>query len=141
MAVEQEQLELNKIPKTVMESLMAKFPKAEIQKWSKEKEGNAVIYDIEFKQRYRKYEADIKADGTIENWERAINVKELPIAVRRTIRNEYPNSKIKEVMKITAVKNGKDSPEGYEIVLEIVEKRTIEVMAAPDGIILEEAGD
>ena len=42
--------EKDKIPKKVMDTLMAKFPKAEIHKWTKEKEGDVVVYDLEFKQ-------------------------------------------------------------------------------------------
>src|SRR6476469_6409090 len=38
------------IPKKVMDALRAKFPKAQIDKWTKEKEGDAVVYDIEFKE-------------------------------------------------------------------------------------------
>jgi hypothetical protein len=40
--------DLDKIPKAVMEALKAKFPKAKIEKWTKEKEDGKEIYDIEF---------------------------------------------------------------------------------------------
>jgi hypothetical protein len=59
------ELELDKIPQVVIDGLRAKFPKAEINEWTKEKEGDIVIYDIEFKQEGRKFEADIKEDGKI----------------------------------------------------------------------------
>ena len=45
------------IPKKVMDALKAKFPKAEIHKWTKEKEGDAVVYDLEFTEAGRKCEA------------------------------------------------------------------------------------
>src|SRR5215207_9951339 len=51
--------DLDKIPKKVMDALKARFPKAEIHKWTKEKEGDKDVYDIEFKQGARKFEADI----------------------------------------------------------------------------------
>ena len=47
-----------------MKALKARFPKAKIDKWTKEKEGDDVVYDIEFKQERRKCEADIKEDGS-----------------------------------------------------------------------------
>ncbi|MDI6767307.1 MAG: hypothetical protein QME52_10840 [Bacteroidota bacterium] len=56
----------NQIPEKVMDGLKAKFPKPEIDKWTKEKEGDISLYDIEFKQEGYKYEADIKEDGTIQ---------------------------------------------------------------------------
>src|SRR5262245_51932134 len=55
----------DEIPKKVMDALKAKFPKAEIDKWTKEKEGDKIVYDIEFKQDGKKFEADIFEDGTI----------------------------------------------------------------------------
>lgn len=42
-------------------------------------------------------------------------------------------------MVITAIKDGKDVLEGYEIVLETANKKEVEVMVAPDGKILEES--
>src|SRR5262245_8911486 len=76
---------LEQIPKKVMDALKAKFPKAEIQKWTKEKESNDIVYDIEFKQEGRKFEADIKEDGTIHNWEKEIAAKDLPEAVKKAV--------------------------------------------------------
>ena len=139
-ALAKDKSDLDKVPKTVMDSLKGKFPKAEIQKWTKEKEGGLVVYDIEFKQDGRKFEADIKEDGTIHNWEKAIAAKDLPDAVRKAVDTKYPKSKLEEIMEITAVTDGKDALEGYEIVLETADKNEVEVMVAPDGKILEESG-
>ena len=134
-------IELDKIPQVVMDGLKAKFPKAEIHKWTKEKEGDIVVYDIELKQEGRKFEADIKEDGTIHNWEKAIETKDLPEAIKRTVEMKYPQSTIKEIMEITAVNDGKDALEGYEIVLETADKKEVEVTVAPDGKILEDSGE
>lgn len=134
-------LELDKIPKVVMDALNAKFPKAEIHKWVEEKEGDIVVYDIEFKREGRKFEVDIKEDGTIHNWEKEIADKDLPEAVKKAVETKYPKSTIKEIMEITAVSNGKDALEGYEIVLETADKKDVEVTVAPDGIILEDSGE
>lgn len=134
-------LELDKIPKVVMDALKAKFPKAEIHKWTKEKEGDIVIYDIEFKQEGRKFEADIREDGTIYNWEKEVADRDLPEAVKKVVETKYPKSTIKEIMEITAVNDGKDALEGYEIVLETADKKEVEVTVAPDGKILEDSGE
>src|SRR5262245_19977272 len=78
----QDKSDLDKIPKKVMDALKAKFPKAKIEKWTKEKEGDVVVYDIEFKQEDRKFEADIKEDGAIHNWEKEVAAKDLPAPVK-----------------------------------------------------------
>src|SRR5262245_52725839 len=77
--------DLNKIPKAVMDALKAKFPRAKIDKWSKENEKGKVIYDIEFKQDGRKAEADIAEDGTIQNFEQEFDAKDLPKAVTEAV--------------------------------------------------------
>ncbi len=136
-----DELESDEIPKVVMDALKAKFPKAEIHKWTKEKEGNIVVYDIEFKQEGRKFEADIKEDGMIHNWEKEIAVKDLPDAVKKAVQEKHPKFTPQEIMEITAVKDGKDELEGYEIVLETADKKEVEVTVAPDGKILEDSGE
>jgi hypothetical protein len=134
-------LQLDKIPQVVMDGLKAKFPKAEIHKWTKEKEGDIFVYDIEFKQQEQKFEADIKEDGTIHNWEKAIVFVDLPEAIKKAAEEKYPNSTPKEIMEITAVKDGQDALEGYEIVFETTEKKGVEVTVAPNGEILEDSGE
>jgi hypothetical protein len=134
----QEKVDLDKVPKKVMDALKAKFPKAAIDQVTKEKEGDKFVYDFEFKQEKQKFEADIFEDGTIHNWEKEIQAKDLPAAVKKTLDDKYAKGKIKEVMQVTAVKNGKDELEGYEIVLQTADKKDGEVMIAPDGKILEE---
>src|SRR5512132_730091 len=72
----------DKIPKAVMAALLGKFPKAKIDKCTKAKESDDIVYDIEFKQNGRKCEADIKENGTFINYEKAIEAKDMPKAVR-----------------------------------------------------------
>jgi uncharacterized membrane protein YkoI len=140
-AQDKDKLDLDKIPKKVMDALKTKFPRAEIHKWTKEKEGDVVVYDIEFKQEGRKFEADIKDNGTIHNWEKEVAVKYVPDAVKKAVEKRYPGSTPKEIMEITAVKNGKDELEGYEVVLETADKKKeVELTVAPDGKVLEDSG-
>ncbi len=129
-----------KIPARVREGLDARFPTAEVQKWTMEKKGDVVIYDIEFTQEKRKYEADIKEDGTIHNWERAVEARDLPRAVRTTAEEKYPGCTLREIMAITTVENGDEEMEGYEIVLTTADGSEVEITVAPDGRILEEPG-
>jgi hypothetical protein len=138
---EKDKLDLDKIPKKVMDALKAKFPKAKIHKWTKEKEAGAVVYDIEFKQGDQKFEADIKEDGTIVNYEEEVQAKDLPAAVKKTVDKKYPKAKLKEIMKITDIKDKKEVRGGYEIVLETADKKEVEITVADDGKVLEDSGE
>jgi hypothetical protein len=130
----------DKIPAIVMTVLTAKFPQAKIDKWSKEKENGKEVYDIEFKQGDRKFEADIFADGTIHNWEQQVEPGDLPQAVVQAVNRQFPNAVMKEVMAITDVKNGAERLEGYEIVVRRRLKKDVEITIASDGKILEGPG-
>jgi Putative beta-lactamase-inhibitor-like, PepSY-like len=140
-AQDKSKLDLEKIPKVVMQALKAKFPKAEIHKWTKEKEGDDIVYDIEFTQQRQKFEADIKEDGAIHNWEKEIAARDLPAAVKKAAAEKYPKAAIKEIMQITEVKDKKETLEGYEIVLETAEKKTAEITVAPNGKVMEDSGE
>lgn len=136
----QADVQLAEIPQAIFDALKARFPLAEVDKWTKEKEGDTVIYDIEFKQQGQKFEADIKEDGTFFNWEKAIAAGDLPEAVRLASEKTYPNAVLKEIMMITAVVDGKDTLEGYEIVLQTAAGEEVEITVAPDGTVKEDPG-
>ena len=82
---QEEAVSPDKIPKAVMDALKSKFPQAKIDKCTKAKEGDDVVYDIEFKEGDRKCEADIKETGAYINYEKAIAEKDLPKACRDAI--------------------------------------------------------
>jgi uncharacterized membrane protein YkoI len=133
--------DVDKIPKAVMDTLKAKFPKAKIDKWTKETENGKVMYDIEFKQDGRKAEADIAEDGTLLNFEKEFDAKDLPKAVTEAVEKKYPRSKIKEVMEITDIKDKKEVHGGFEIVLKTADRKEVEVTIAKNGKVLEDSGD
>src|SRR5262245_54327498 len=130
----------DKIPKAVMTALLGKFPRAKIDKCTKAKEGEDVVYDIEFKQDGRKCEADIKENGTYINYELAIDAKDLPKAVRDAIEKKYPKATLKEIMEEKEVHGKEERLSAYEVVLVTAEKKELEVRLSPEGKILEDTG-
>jgi uncharacterized membrane protein YkoI len=138
---DKDKLQLDKIPKRVMQTLETTFPKAAIQKWTMEKENGAVVYDIEFTQEGVKFGADILENGTISNWEMAIPSEELPEPARDAVAAKYPGVVWKEIMQVTNVKDGKDVLEGYEILLQTADNKEVEVTVSPDGKILEDSSE
>jgi hypothetical protein len=79
IAQQKDHPDARQIPQKVMDGLKAKFPNPEIDKWTKEKEGESVVYDIEFKQGGQQLEADIREDGTMHNWEKGNRSKVSPV--------------------------------------------------------------
>lgn len=125
------------IPAAVMNALTKKFPQASIEKWTVEKEDGHEVYDIEFKQANHKFEADILADGRIDNWEQQIAVGDLPQPVTQTVSRLFPKGVLKEVMAMTVITDGTEHLEGYEIVMQRRLRKDVELTIAPDGKILE----
>lgn len=136
----QEAVPADQIPKVVMDALLARFPKAKIDKCTKAKEGDDIVYDIEFKQEGRKCEADITEKGIYINFEKAIDAKALPKAVRAAIEAKYPKATLKEIMEETEVKGKDEKISAYEVVLLTADNKDVEVRVSPEGKILEDTG-
>ena len=125
-------------PAAVMQALRTRFPGAEIEKWSKETEKGVVLYDIEFTQQGHKLEADIRADGSVSNWENEVQLQDVPDAVRQTINTRFPGATVRTILASNAVRDGKDELEGYEVVLATKDGKEVEITVAPDGKVLEQ---
>jgi uncharacterized membrane protein YkoI len=125
------------VPPKVMDAMKARFPGAEVTSVEKENEGGNVIYDLELKQGGRKYEMDVKEDGTVVEVETAIEARDLPEAATRAVQAKYPNATMKEVMSKT--KGAETKPHEYEVVLATGDGKTREVTVSPDGTITEDA--
>src|SRR6476619_12122 len=73
------------LPKSVANSLKARFPGLTITSATRETESDGkVLFDIELKQKDRKYETDIQKDGTILEVEKEIFSKDWSKALRST---------------------------------------------------------
>jgi len=137
-----EKIAPDKLPKAVLDAIKGRFPDAEITSAEKEIEDGKVVYDIELKSKGKKYEMDIEEKGTVLQIEKEVAVKDLPEAVTKAIEARYPKSKIKEVMEVNDVKDKKETPAHYEVVIETADKKEKELEVSLDGkTIKEEGGD
>jgi uncharacterized membrane protein YkoI len=124
---------LDKVPKKVMDAMKARFPGAKLTSVEKETEGGKVVYDIELTHKGRRYEMDIQEDGTVMEIEKEITLKDVPKAVTQALKAKYPKATIKEVMEVNKVKGKKETPDHYEVTLEMPDKKTMEVTVSLDG--------
>ena len=65
----------DELPKAVSDALKGRFPVLEITSAVKETENGNVVFDIELTQKSRKFESDIKEDGTILEIEKEVDAK------------------------------------------------------------------
>jgi len=122
-----------KLPKKVKEAVDGRFPGADLTSVEKENENGKVVYDIELKHKDRKYEMDISEDGVIIEIEKEVAAKDLPKAAIKVLNEKYPKATIKEIMEVNKVKDKKETPDHYEVVLVAADKKQMEVEVSLDG--------
>jgi hypothetical protein len=122
----------SELPQKIMSTVKARLPGAQITSAEKETENGPVVYDLEMKDGGRKYEMDIKEDGTLVEIEKQIMDKDVPAAVSGAVKAKYAGAAIKEVMEVNSVKGKTETPEHYEVVISTGGKDK-EVVVSLDG--------
>ena len=64
---------------------------------------------------------------------------DLPEVVREAVNTRYPQSTIQESMEVTAMVDGNEVLEGYEVVLKTSDGKEVELRVSPNGEILEDS--
>jgi uncharacterized membrane protein YkoI len=130
----EEKIKPQELPKKVMDSLHARFPELTITSAAKESDANGnVVFDVELKQKNRKYETDIKENGVMLEVEKEVTSKHWSKALRDTIDAKYPKAKITEVMEVNKVAGTEEVPDHLETTIETADKKTVEVLTSLDG--------
>jgi hypothetical protein len=111
---DEEKISVENLPAAVKKAIKKKFPKAEIEKATKEVEDGKTTYEVLLEIEDRPVDVALKADGTILEIERAIPLEELPARVKKSLAAKYPGAKIEKVEMVT---KGEDGPPVYEIAL------------------------
>jgi len=128
-----EKLTPDNIPPKIMAAINNRFPGGQVTSAERENEDGKIVYDIELKHGGRKYEMDIHDDGTIIEIEKEYDISKLPAGATKTIADKYPGCSIKEVMEVNKVDGKKETPDHYEVTLEMADKKTHEVILSLDG--------
>jgi Putative beta-lactamase-inhibitor-like, PepSY-like len=136
-----EKLSLDKVPKSIMDAIKGRFPGADVLAVEKEKEDGKIMFDVELKHEGRKYEMDIKEDGTIIEIEKEVALKDVPAAVTQAIQAKFPSATIKEVMEVNKVEGKQETPIHYEATIQIGDKKPQEVIVSLDGKSVKKEGE
>lgn len=124
---------LDKVPKAVRDAVKARFPAGEVTSVEKETDDGKVVYDIELTEKGRKYEMDIREDGTVLEIEKEVPLKDVPKAVTDALAARYPKAKVTEVMEVNKVDGKKETPIHYEATIDTADKKGLEVIVSLDG--------
>ncbi len=123
-----------KLPKAVMKTVKSEYPGALIVGTAREKnEEEETIYEVELLVKGKSIDLLIDEEGEIEEIEKEISPEDLPKAVLKTISKVFHKAKIAKVEEVT----GEDDKVLYEIVVVMSKKKTLEVVIAPNGKVIE----
>lgn len=132
-AADEEKVPLDKVPKPILDAVKKRFPKAEVQGASKEKEGDKTVFEVTLKQVGKNIDVTLTEAGAITTIEKEVAFKDLPKAVADTYEAKYPKATYKIVEEVIKVTDGREKLEYYEALLVTADKKTLEVEVTPDG--------
>jgi uncharacterized membrane protein YkoI len=135
---DEEKVALDKLPKTVLDAVKARFPKAELVGASKEKEDGKTVYEVTIKDQGANIDVTLTPEGAITLIEKEIAAKDLPKAVTKTLEEKYPKAKYKTIEEVTKVENKSEKLAYYEVLLVTAQKKTLEVQVDASGKIVNE---
>jgi hypothetical protein len=128
-----EKIALDKLPGAVLKSINAKFPGAKLEEAAKEVEDGKTTYEVEFTFKEGEYTASVNADGTIEEIEREVAIKDLPVAVFAALKAKYPKATLGEAEEVTA-----GTKVTYEVLVKRKGKKARQVALNTKGRILQD---
>jgi hypothetical protein len=133
-SVRAEKIKLGKVPKAVVDAVLARFPDAKLTAAAKETENGEEFYELSFSYKDHKYDVECTPKGVFRKIEKLIDIKELPREVARVLEEKYPKARLNETLEVTL----KDRSEYYEVALVTAERREVEVQIDPRGKVLKE---
>jgi uncharacterized membrane protein YkoI len=137
-SADEEKVALDKLPKAVLDTVKARFPKAELLGAAKEKEDGKILYEVAIKDQGAKIDVILTAEGAITLFEKEIAAKDLPKAVTKALEEKYPKAAYKKIEEVTKVENKSEKLAYYEVLLVTPAKKRGEVQVDASGKIVNE---
>src|ERR1700736_6594803 len=91
-ADDEDKVDLDKLPKAVVDAVKARFPDAELKGASKETEDGKTFFEVEIVNKKVELDVELTTDGDITEIEKDIDVKDLPKAVSKALEEKYPKA-------------------------------------------------
>jgi hypothetical protein len=125
-------IKLEEAPKAVRDAVEGRFPGAKVSTTERETENGKVNFEVNLTHKDRKYEMHIQEDGTIKAIEKEINLKDVPEAVLKAVKDKYPDATNQGAMEVYKVNGKKETLDHYLIAVMISDKKT-ELTVSLDG--------
>ena len=134
-AGDNEKVPLDKLPKNVVDTVKAKFPKAVLKHAYKDTVDGKLIYEVGVDVDKTHLHAFVTADGKLTAIHKEIEAKDTPQKVLKAVEGKYPKSKVYGVEEQSTA-DGKVT--GYEVTIQAADGSTVEVVVDTGGKITKE---
>ncbi len=124
-----ETIQIQDVPKEVVDAVKAKFPDAQMQKAKKKVEDGKTLFGIGLTSKGAERSVLLTPKGKIVELKKVIPASELPAKVAETVYAQYPNSTTKKVEKVTAYKEEKS----FKVEVITSDKQTKKVVVDAEG--------
>jgi uncharacterized membrane protein YkoI len=129
----EEQVVVSQVPKPVMDAVKARFAGASVTDAGKQTEKGQLVYEVTVVEKGQNVDVTLSPGGEILMIEKAINVADLPMAVTKALKDDYPGATYRIVEEIVEVEKKQERLAYYEVRLVAADKRAMEVQMTPDG--------
>jgi DNA-binding beta-propeller fold protein YncE len=127
-----EKIKLEDSPQAVRDAIEGRFPGATVSTTEKETEDGKVDYEVNLEHGGRTYEMHILADGTVAAIEKEIELKDVPAAILKAVKDKYPDASFLNGMEVNRVKDKKETLDHYLVAVKIGDKKK-EIPVSLDG--------
>jgi len=111
----------DQVPQAVISAFEKANPNAKDVKFEKETVEGKEAYEVEYEENDKEYDFMYSADGTLLRKDEQVDVSSLPEPVAQAVKKDYPKAEIEEVEKMM---NPDGSVAGYEVEIEVDDKKT-----------------
>lgn len=120
-SADEDDLSRDQVPQAVISAFEKANPNAKDVKFEKETVEGKEAYEVEYEENDKEYDFMYSADGTLLRKDEQVDVSSLPEPVAQAVKKDYPRAEIEEVEKMM---NPDGSVAGYEVEIEVNDKKT-----------------
>lgn len=126
------------VPPAVMSAVRARFPNASVNEAARESADGKTFFEVSLTDGSRKIDVTASPEGQLVAIEGALIASDLPAPVTRALAAKYPGATYQIIEDVITSEGGAERLAYYEVLLETVDKKAVEVQIASDGKILQE---
>jgi hypothetical protein len=124
-----ETIQIQDVPKEVVDAVKTKFPDAQMQKAKKKVDNGKTFFGIGLTSKGTEHSLLLTPKGKIVELKKVIPASELPAKVAETVYASYPNSTTKKAEKVTEYKEEKS----FKVEVVTSDKQTKKLVVDAEG--------